>query len=85
MSCSSNYDGFDRLAPQWFGGTVWTADFDRGLEIARSVDTRSFGINGYTLDFGAPFGGTKASGIGRELGPEGLAAYFQTKSIFTTA
>ncbi|GAA3164746.1 hypothetical protein GCM10020255_049630 [Rhodococcus baikonurensis] len=67
------------------GGTVWTADFDRGLEIARSVDTGSFGINGYTLDFGAPFGGTKASGIGRELGPEGLAAYFQTKSIFTTA
>ncbi|MCW0190781.1 MAG: aldehyde dehydrogenase [Rhodococcus sp.] len=67
------------------GGTVWTADFDRGMEIARSVDTGSFGINGYTLDFGAPFGGTKASGIGRELGPEGLAAYFQTKSIFTTA
>lgn len=66
------------------GGTVWTTDAERGLEVARQVETGSFGINGYTLDFGAPFGGIKASGLGRELGPEGFAAYFHTKSIFLT-
>lgn len=66
------------------GGTVWTNDTERGLDIARRVQTGSFGVNGYTLDFGSPFGGIKASGIGRELGPEGMAAYFTTKSIFLT-
>ena len=66
------------------GGTVWTSDADHGLDIARRVETGSFGVNGYTLDFGAPFGGIKASGLGRELGPEGLFAYFNTKSIFLT-
>ena len=34
------------------------------------------------LDPAAPFGGVKASGIGRELGPEGLEAYLQLQSIY---
>ncbi len=33
------------------------------------------------MDFGAPFGGYKESGIGRELGPEGLAGYLEYKSV----
>jgi acyl-CoA reductase-like NAD-dependent aldehyde dehydrogenase len=36
------------------------------------------------IDPAAPFGGVKASGIGRELGPEGLAAYLQLQSIYTS-
>jgi aldehyde dehydrogenase (NAD+) len=64
------------------GGTVWTTDDDRGLDVARRVDTGSFGVNTFNLDWGSPFGGVKASGIGRELGPEGLASYQRTKSIF---
>ena len=64
------------------GGTVWTADRDRGLGVARRVETGSFGVNRFDLDWGAPFGGVKSSGIGRELGPEGLEAYFSLKSIF---
>ncbi|MEV6223814.1 aldehyde dehydrogenase [Nocardia fluminea] len=64
------------------GGTVWTSDVERGKDIARRVRTGSVGVNGYTMDHGAPFGGVKASGLGRELGPEGLAAYQQLKSIY---
>ncbi|WP_067824621.1 aldehyde dehydrogenase [Nocardia inohanensis] len=64
------------------GGTVWTTDLDRGTALARRVQTGSIGVNGYTMDHGAPFGGVKDSGLGRELGPEGLAAYQQYKSIY---
>ncbi|WP_158890857.1 aldehyde dehydrogenase [Amycolatopsis anabasis] len=64
------------------GGTVWTEDLDRGTAIARRVRTGTIGVNGYTMDPGAPFGGVKASGLGRELGPEGLTAYQQVKSIY---
>jgi len=63
-------------------GTVWSADTDRATEIARSVVTGSIGINGYQLDMRSPFGGVKASGLGRELGPEGLDAYRTLKSIY---
>ncbi|MFE3959305.1 aldehyde dehydrogenase [Nocardia sp. NPDC059091] len=64
------------------GGTVWTSDVARGATLARRVQTGSIGVNGYTMDHGAPFGGVKDSGLGRELGPEGLAAYQQYKSIY---
>jgi aldehyde dehydrogenase (NAD+) len=67
------------------GGSVWTADPERGLDIARRVRTGSIGVNGYALDPGSPFGGVKASGMGRELGPEGLAAFQQLKSIYLPA
>jgi aldehyde dehydrogenase (NAD+) len=64
------------------GGSVWSSDIDRAMGIARAVHTGSIGINGYTMDIGAPYGGVKASGIGRELGPEGLASYQNLKSIY---
>jgi acyl-CoA reductase-like NAD-dependent aldehyde dehydrogenase len=56
------------------GGTVWSADTDHATDVARQVITGTIGINGYQLDIRSPFGGVKGSGIGRELGPEGLAA-----------
>jgi aldehyde dehydrogenase (NAD+) len=64
-------------------GTVWTADFDAGVDVARRVRTGTYGVNTYTMDFAAPFGGFKASGLGREFGPEGLAQYTEVKSIDT--
>ena len=67
------------------GGSVWSSDPDLAMDIARSVHTGSIGINGYSMDIGAPFGGVKASGIGRELGPEGLASYQNLKSIYLPA
>jgi aldehyde dehydrogenase (NAD+) len=63
-------------------GAVWTADTDRGLAVAERVRTGTFGVNqGYSMDPAAPFGGVKASGYGRELGPESLDTYLDTKSI----
>ncbi len=63
-------------------GSVWTDDTDRALTIAARIRTGTIGINqGYTMDPFAPFGGVKASGYGRELGPEGLDGYLDTKSI----
>ncbi|NKQ56726.1 aldehyde dehydrogenase [Amycolatopsis sp. K13G38] len=64
------------------GGSVFTADPERGMRVARRVETGTIGINGYDLSMEAPFGGRKASGLGRELGPEGLAAYYTLKSIY---
>jgi acyl-CoA reductase-like NAD-dependent aldehyde dehydrogenase len=63
-------------------GSVWTTDVERGMAAARLVRTGSFGVNEpYSMDPWAPFGGVKASGIGRELGAEGLESYLETKVI----
>ena len=62
-------------------GSVWTSDTERGLDIARSVRTGTFGINGYAPDTLAPFGGYKKSGIGREWGAAGLDEYVELKAI----
>jgi betaine-aldehyde dehydrogenase len=62
-------------------GSVWTNDVDTGMQIARRVRTGTYGINQYTMDFVAPFGGFKGSGIGREFGKEGLEHYLELKSI----
>jgi acyl-CoA reductase-like NAD-dependent aldehyde dehydrogenase len=64
------------------GGVVYTGDRDRGNAVARRIDTGTIGVNGYTLDPTVPFGGVKHSGLGRELGPEGLQPYFTYKSIY---
>jgi acyl-CoA reductase-like NAD-dependent aldehyde dehydrogenase len=64
------------------GGAIFTGDADRGLALARRVESGSVGLNHYALPIDAPFGGVKNSGIGRELGPEGLAAYLETKAIY---
>ena len=61
-------------------GSVWTADVERGLEIAAEVRAGTYGINMYTLDTTAPFGGFKQSGIGREFGSEGLSEYVELQS-----
>ncbi|MFC0449306.1 aldehyde dehydrogenase [Rhodococcus jostii] len=64
------------------GGTVWTNDPDRGLALAKRVQTGTIGVNTYLPEPTAPFGGVKASGIGRELGPEALTNYQQLKSVY---
>jgi aldehyde dehydrogenase (NAD+) len=63
-------------------GSVWTADNDRGLGVARRVRTGTYMLNApVPIDFATPFGGFKESGIGREFGPEGLEGFLEMKSI----
>ncbi|WP_408898188.1 aldehyde dehydrogenase [Nocardioides sp. R1-1] len=64
-------------------GSVWSADDDRAVAVARRVRTGMVSINGRPQAYGSPFGGFKQSGIGREMGPEGFAAFLETKSIAT--
>lgn len=64
------------------GGAVWTKDIHRALRIARSIETGRMWINTYNqIPEGAPFGGYKQSGIGRENDKSILDAYSQTKNI----
>ncbi|MEU1209391.1 aldehyde dehydrogenase [Nocardia sp. NPDC005825] len=86
------YDGGDAAAltlanASDFGlaGTVWSADEERAMSVATRIHTGTVGINHYALDLGAPFGGVKASGYGRELGPEGLDAYLTYQSVYQLA
>jgi aldehyde dehydrogenase (NAD+) len=62
-------------------GAVFTSDEELGIEIGRRVRTGTFTVGGFTMNFEAPFGGFKESGMGREYGPEGLASCTEVKSI----
>jgi aldehyde dehydrogenase (NAD+) len=63
-------------------GSVWTADVEHGVEVAARLRTGTVPLNsGMLLDFKAPFGGFKKSGIGRECGPEGVGPYIEYQSI----
>lgn len=82
------YDGDDdavRIANDseyGLAGSVWTSDPQRGLAIAKRIRSGTIGVNGYVIDYANPFGGVKASGFGRELGPEGLAGFQHLQSIY---
>jgi acyl-CoA reductase-like NAD-dependent aldehyde dehydrogenase len=68
-------------SPYGLGGGVWTAEPKRGIEIARQVRTGTFSVNGAPPSFDGPYGGYKASGIGREFGAVGLNQYVEYKTI----
>lgn len=66
-------------------GSVFAAKVERGEALARRVRTGHITVNGFNLDVVAPFGGFKKSGLGRESGPEGVAGFLETKSMFLPA
>jgi aldehyde dehydrogenase (NAD+) len=61
-------------------GSVFAADAEHALSVARRIRTGTVEVNGNPAGFHAPSGGFKSSGIGRELGPEGFDAYVELKS-----
>ena len=61
---------------------VFTQDVGKGMRVAESLETGMVGLNrGLVSDPSAPFGGVKASGIGREGGHDGLLAFLETKYV----
>lgn len=64
------------------GGGVWTQDINRALRVSRSIQTGRMWVNTYNqLPAGAPFGGYKQSGIGRETHKSVMNHYSQVKNI----
>ena len=64
------------------GGTIWTKDIQRGIDVAMKIDSGTVWVNKHLdLPFDIPFGGTKQSGIGREGGDDGLEAFTQPHVI----
>jgi betaine-aldehyde dehydrogenase len=62
--------------------TLWTRDLERAHTIARRIHAGAVAVNGWSpLDPRLPWGGTKFSGLGRELGRAGLEAYTEEKTI----
>jgi acyl-CoA reductase-like NAD-dependent aldehyde dehydrogenase len=66
-------------------GAVYTSDPARAYAVARRVRTGTMTHNDAVNDFTFPFGGFKSSGIGRDGGPEGLALFQETKTVFMDA
>ncbi len=62
---------------------VWTNDIKRGHRMARGLKSGTVWLNTYSLlDSAAPFGGTKQSGFGRELGIQAMDMYTETKHVW---
>ena len=62
---------------------LWTADYKKALRVARRIKAGTVWVNTYRqVSISTPFGGVKASGVGREKGIEGMRAYMAQKSIY---
>lgn len=66
-------------------GAVWSKNPERARQVARQLETGTVWINEYhLLNPGMPFGGYKQSGVGREMGEEGLKSYLEVKHLWVS-
>jgi acyl-CoA reductase-like NAD-dependent aldehyde dehydrogenase len=82
------FDSYDDVINQannsdyGLGGSVWSSDLDKAYALAEKMESGTVWINKHAeLDPGIPFGGAKQSGLGNELGEEGLEEFTQLKII----
>jgi acyl-CoA reductase-like NAD-dependent aldehyde dehydrogenase len=69
--------------PYGLSGSIWTGNVGRAIRVSRAVETGNLSVNSHSsVRYWTPFGGFKQSGLGRELGPDALDAFTETKNVF---
>ena len=69
--------------PYGLSGSIFTSDVGRAIRVARAVETGNLSVNSHSsVRYWTPFGGFKQSGLGRELGPDALDSFTETKNVF---
>ena len=64
-------------------GSIWSRDIGRAVRVSRGVEAGNLSVNSNSsVRYWTPFGGYKQSGLGRELGPDALDAFTETKNVF---
>ncbi|MEV0122947.1 aldehyde dehydrogenase family protein [Streptomyces sp. NPDC050703] len=67
-------------------GSLWTRDVGRALRVSQAVRAGNLSVNSHSsVRYWTPFGGYKQSGLGRELGPDALHAFTETKNVFISS